>query len=184
MALKELLGDKYNAEMTVADAEKLLEGKRLADLSTGEYVSKAKYEADTKRLSELQAEVDGKQAEIDAAVAKAVKDAQDAAKADYDKQLETERTSDKRKRALEKAYEGLSDEQKDILSAFVKEDELKLSEDGTKFDNFDELAKPVREKFKTVFSKDDGTGGKGGLPPAGGDPAKKLDDYADYRKYR
>ena len=45
MALKELLGDKYSPDMAVADAEKLLEGKRLADLSTGEYVSKAKYEA-------------------------------------------------------------------------------------------------------------------------------------------
>ena len=184
MALKELLGDKYSPDMTVADAEKLLEGKRLADLSTGEYVSKAKYDADTKRLGELQAAADGKQAEIDAAVAKAVKEAQDAAKAEYDKKLETERTSDKRKRALEKAFEGLTDEQKDILGTFVKEEDLKLSEDGTKFDNFEELAKPVREKFKTVFPKDDGTGGKGGLPPTGGGNPAKFDEYEEYKKLR
>lgn len=41
--LKELLGDKWKDGMTVEEAETALTGKNLADLSTGEYVSKGKY---------------------------------------------------------------------------------------------------------------------------------------------
>ncbi len=55
---KELFGDKYDPEMKLSDAEKLFEGKRLADLSSGEYVSKAKYDADTAALARLQAEAE------------------------------------------------------------------------------------------------------------------------------
>jgi hypothetical protein len=41
--LKELLGDAYKADMTFADIESALNGKNLADLSGGQYVSVGKY---------------------------------------------------------------------------------------------------------------------------------------------
>lgn len=43
--LKEILGDAYKADMTLADIESALNGKDLADLATGKYVSKSKYDA-------------------------------------------------------------------------------------------------------------------------------------------
>ena len=41
--LKEFLGNAYKSGMTIEEAENALAGKNLVDLSTGEYVSKAKY---------------------------------------------------------------------------------------------------------------------------------------------
>lgn len=41
--LKELLGDAYKSDMTLADIESSLDGKNLADLSGGQYVSVGKY---------------------------------------------------------------------------------------------------------------------------------------------
>lgn len=41
--LKEILGDAYKADMTLADIESALNGKNLADLSGGQYVSLGKY---------------------------------------------------------------------------------------------------------------------------------------------
>jgi hypothetical protein len=165
--LRELLGSSYKEGMTVEEAEKALEGKRLVDLSTGDYVSKAKYEDDTRLLREYKTQVEGKQSEIDNAVAKAVEKAKQEAKTEYEKQLENDRTASKRKRAKEKAYEGLNEEQKGIYDAFLKEDDLTLSEDGESFSNFEDLAKPIRERFKTTFPVDNGSHGKAGINPAG-----------------
>ena len=163
--LKELLGTNYKDGMTVEEAETALQGMNLADLSKGEYVSKAKYTDDTKLLAQYKAQAEGKQAEIDTAVEAAKKEA----KKEFDKLLAAERTADKRKRAKEKVYEGLSDEQKGIYDAFIKDEDLTLSEDGESFTNFDELSKPVKEKYKTLFPVDaDGSFDKGGLPPTGG----------------
>jgi hypothetical protein len=41
--LKEILGDAYKADMTLADIESALNGKNLADLSGGQYVSISKH---------------------------------------------------------------------------------------------------------------------------------------------
>jgi hypothetical protein len=41
--LKEILGDAYKSDMTLADVESALNGKNLADLSGGQYVSVGKY---------------------------------------------------------------------------------------------------------------------------------------------
>ena len=41
--LKELLGDAYKSDMTLAEIESALNGKNLADLSGGQYVSVGKY---------------------------------------------------------------------------------------------------------------------------------------------
>lgn len=41
--LREILGDAYKADMTLAEIESALNGKNLADLSGGQYVSVGKY---------------------------------------------------------------------------------------------------------------------------------------------
>ena len=48
MNLKELLGEAYKEGMTFEEISAALEGKKFADLSTGAYVDKNKYEADIK----------------------------------------------------------------------------------------------------------------------------------------
>ena len=50
MNLKDLLGDSFKEGMTFADIETALAGMKLADLSTGAYVDKNKYEADVNKL--------------------------------------------------------------------------------------------------------------------------------------
>ena len=188
--LRELLGNSYKEGMTFEEVEKALEGKRLADLSNGDYVLRAKYDEDTKLLKDYKTQLDGKQGEIDSAVAmavaKAVEKARTEAKTEYEKQLENERTADKRKHAKEKHYSGLNDEQKGIYDAFLKEEELKLSDDGESFSNFDELSKPIKEKYKTLFPVDDGSHGRAGINPASGGKSRTADfsEYEDYKKLR
>lgn len=182
MTLKELLGTNYKEGMTFEEAEKALEGMNLADLSKGEYVSKLKYTDDTKLLAQYKAAAEGKQAEID----KAVEAAKAAAKTEYEKKLDAERTADKRKRAKEKHYTGLTDEQKGVFDAFIKDEDLKLADDGESFSNFDELSKGVKEKYKTLFPADpNGTNKKAGLGgDDGGTGTKGGDEFADFRKIR
>ena len=57
--LKELLGDSYREDMTLTDIEKALGAMKLADLSSGEYVSKGKladYEARMKKAEKALAD--------------------------------------------------------------------------------------------------------------------------------
>lgn len=184
--IRELLGNSYKEGMTFEEVEKALDGKRLVDLSNGDYVSRAKYDEDTKLLREYKTQLDGKQGEIDSAVATAVAQAKAEAKTEYEKQLKNERTADKRKHAKEKHYNGLNDEQKGVYDAYIKDEDLKLSEDEGSFSNFDELAKPIKEKFKTLFPVDDGSHGKAGVDPASGGKSRTADfsEYEDYKKLR
>ena len=134
------------------------------------------------KYDEYKAAVEGKQAEID----KAVEAAKAAAKTEYEKKLESERTADKRKRAKEKHYTGLTDEQKGVFDAFIKDDDLKLADDGESFSNFEELSKSVKEKYKTLFPADpNGSNKKAGLGgDDGGTGGKGGDEFADLRKIR
>lgn len=61
MNLEELLGDAFKEDMTFDDIKKALAGMKLADLSTGQYVDKNKYDADTKKLRDS---VNSKDAEL------------------------------------------------------------------------------------------------------------------------
>jgi hypothetical protein len=55
MNLKDLLGENFHEDMTFEEISNALSGMKLADLSTGAYVDKNKYEADIKaKNSELQ----------------------------------------------------------------------------------------------------------------------------------
>lgn len=57
MTIKELLGDAYREDMTIAEIESALAGKKLADLSTGEYVSKKKYDDEVAKRTTLETKV-------------------------------------------------------------------------------------------------------------------------------
>lgn len=50
--LQKLLGDAYKEDMSLDDINAALQGKKFADLSTGAYVDKNKYEADIKAKNE------------------------------------------------------------------------------------------------------------------------------------
>lgn len=57
--LKDILGEAYREDMTLADIESALSDKKLADLSSGEYVSKGKlmdYETRAKKAEKALAE--------------------------------------------------------------------------------------------------------------------------------
>lgn len=54
--IKELLGESYKEGMTLEEVDKALEGKKLVDLSTGEYVAKGKYDTLETKYKNLQAE--------------------------------------------------------------------------------------------------------------------------------
>ena len=69
--IRDLLGDKYKDGMTLSDAEAALQGMNLVNLSTGEYVSKAKYQDAVNEATRYKAQADGEQARVDAAVASA-----------------------------------------------------------------------------------------------------------------
>lgn len=57
MTIKELLGESYREDMTLAEIESALAGKKLADLSTGEYVSKKKYDDEVSKRTALESKV-------------------------------------------------------------------------------------------------------------------------------
>lgn len=56
--LKTLLGDAYKEGMTLEEVDKALEGKKLVDLSTGDYVAKAKYDNLETKHKNLQSELE------------------------------------------------------------------------------------------------------------------------------
>lgn len=54
MGLKDLLGDSYKDGMTIEDIEKVLSDRKLADLSSGDYVSKGKYAELDKKYKDIE----------------------------------------------------------------------------------------------------------------------------------
>ena len=57
--LKEILGDAYKADMSLADIETALNGKNLADLSGGQYVSVGKYNSAIAERDDFKAKYNG-----------------------------------------------------------------------------------------------------------------------------
>lgn len=68
MNLQELLGEAYNENMSIEDINNALQGKKLADLSTGNYVDINKY---NKEVQDLQAKLSKKESEIQTATSNA-----------------------------------------------------------------------------------------------------------------
>ena len=58
MNLKEVLGDAYKEGMTFEEVSNFFEGKKFADLSTGNYVDKNKYESEVNTLKTQLSEKD------------------------------------------------------------------------------------------------------------------------------
>lgn len=61
MNLQELLGEAYKEDMSIEDINNALQGKNLADLSTGNYVDINKY---NREIQDLQAKLSTKESEI------------------------------------------------------------------------------------------------------------------------
>lgn len=61
MNLQELLGEAYKEDMSIEDINNALQGKNLADLSTGNYVDINKY---NREIQDLQAKLTKKESEI------------------------------------------------------------------------------------------------------------------------
>lgn len=59
MTLKELLGDAYKDDITIAEIDEILKSKKLVDLKSGNYVDKDKYEKAVNRQTELEQELTG-----------------------------------------------------------------------------------------------------------------------------
>lgn len=65
--LKEILGDAYKADMSLADIESALNGKNLADLSGGQYVSVGKYNTAISERDDYKAKFTEKLSEVEKA---------------------------------------------------------------------------------------------------------------------
>ena len=50
--LQKLMGDSYKEDLTIDDIKNFMKGKNFADLSSGNYVDKNKYNADIKNLND------------------------------------------------------------------------------------------------------------------------------------
>lgn len=86
--LKELIGDAYKDNMTLADIETALNGKNLADLSTGQYVSVSKHNS---IVNGLTAERDDYKTKYTATLTEAQKaEAENAERENRYKQIEKE----------------------------------------------------------------------------------------------
>lgn len=86
MDLQSMLGDAFREDMTIEDINAALSDKKFADLSTGNYVDKNKYEADIKAK---ESEIQKKAEELHQRMSDdEKKQADDAAKDDYIRKLE------------------------------------------------------------------------------------------------
>lgn len=86
MDLQTMLGDAFREDMTIDDINTALSGKKFADLSTGAYVDKNKYEAD---INAMKSEVQKKAEELHQKMSDDEKKlAAEAEKDDYIKELE------------------------------------------------------------------------------------------------
>ena len=152
MDLRELLGDVYRDDITIAEINTALSGKKLADLSTGAYVDKNKYEADLKAKDAL---IDKKAQELSKKMTdderKAAADAEkDALIAQLQEDLKNKNIDANRSRAA-----SLTSEIRTILD--IKEDDTAYSEflstisseDGdrtSKLSNY--IAKLVKDSYE------------------------------------
>lgn len=87
--LKDILGEAYRDDMTLADIESALVDKKLADLSSGEYVSKGKLTDYERRMKEAEKKLADKLTEEEKAQIELAK------REEYYKQLEIENTRNK-----------------------------------------------------------------------------------------
>lgn len=87
--LKDILGESYKDNMTLADIESVISGMKLVDLSNGEYVSKGKLTDYERRMKEAEKKLAEKLTDEEKALAK------QAEREEYYKALEKENAKNK-----------------------------------------------------------------------------------------
>lgn len=87
--LKDILGESYRDDMTLADIETAIASMKLADLSTGEYVSKGKLTDYERRMKEAEKKLEAKLTEEEKAKIEIAK------REEYYKALEKENNRNK-----------------------------------------------------------------------------------------
>lgn len=176
--LKSLLGDAYKDDMTLEEINNALKGKKLADLSTGKYVDKDKFDTQvnslTAKLSEKEQELNAKLTDEE----KNVKASQEQAKRiqDLEKMLK-DNTISANKNVVNSVLQG----SRDILGIQATDNDFTsfvdsiTTEDGEKTNKIanyiSEMIKRSYEKGKQDATKDamgdfgkhkgQGTDGKG-----------------------
>lgn len=180
--LKELLGEGYKEGMSIQEIETALSGKKLADLSSGQYVDKNKFENETKTLKEqLKAKEDALKSKM------TDEEKLNQTQVEKDKELETLRNLLKQTQAgsnkdkalalvsESKTILGIKEDDKDFdafLSHIVTEDTEKVRGIST---YVNKLIKDAYDKGKKDNSKD--SMGKFGQAKADGskDSLKEVD---------
>ena len=169
MNLKEVLGDAYKEGMTFEEVSNFFEGKKFADLSTGNYVDKNKYESEVNSLKT-------QLSEKDTALKNKMSDAEKVQLAQQEKDAEIEKLkamlTNNTISGNKNTVNGITLSAREILGldandeSYVSFVDNITTEDTTKSSNIatyvSKLVKDAYEKGKKDATKDDmGNMGKG-----------------------
>lgn len=169
MNLKEVLGDAYKEGMTFEEVSNFFEGKKFADLSTGNYVDKNKYESEVNSLKT-------QLSEKDTALKNKMSDAEKVQLAQQEKDAEIEKLkamlTNNTISGNKNTVNGITLSAREILGLDANDDSYVAfvdnitTEDSTKSSNIatyvSKLVKDAYEKGKKDATKDDmGNMGKG-----------------------
>lgn len=186
MNLKEVLGDAYKEGMTFEEVSNFFEGKKFADLSTGNYVDKNKYESEVNSLKT-------QLSEKDTALKNKMSDDEKAKLAQQEKDAEIERLKTMLTNTTisgnKNTVNGITLSAREILELDANDESYIAfvdnitTEDSTKSSNIatyvSKLVKDAYEKGKKDATKDDmGNLGKGkGNANGQNDPKDELGEF-------
>lgn len=186
MNLKEVLGDAYKEGMTFEEVSNFFEGKKFADLSTGNYVDKNKYESEVNSLKT-------QLSEKDTALKNKMSDDEKAKLAQQEKDAEIERLKTMLTNTAitgnKNTVNGITLSAREILGLDANDENYVsfvnniTTEDDTKSANIatyvTKLVKDAYEKGKKDATKDDmGNMGKGkGNDNGQSDPKDELGEF-------
>lgn len=186
MNLKEMLGDAYKEGMTFEEVSNFFEGKKFADLSTGNYVDKNKYESEVNSLKT-------QLSEKDTALKNKMSDDEKAKLAQQEKDAEIEKLKTMLTNTAitgnKNTVNGITLSAREILGLDANDENYVsfvnniTTEDDTKSANIatyvTKLVKDAYEKGKKDATKDDmGNLGKGkGNDNGQNDPKDELGEF-------
>ena len=186
MNLKEVLGDAYKEGMTFEEVSNFFEGKKFADLSTGNYVDKNKYESEVNSLKT-------QLSEKDTALKNRMSDAEKIKLAQQEKDAEIEKLkvmlTNNTISGNKNTVNGITLSAREILELDANDESYIAfvdnitTEDSTKSSNIatyvSKLVKDAYEKGKKDATKDDmGNLGKGkGNANGQNDPKDELGEF-------
>ena len=160
--LRELLGESYRENMTFEEIESVIGGMKLADLSTGEYVSKGKFDDSERRRKDAEKKLTDKMSDDEKTLAL------QAEREEYYKQLEKENARNKYLAKLgktikdEKVLNEIADlyAEGDFATAIDKQNEYLAKYHGElektiKADLLRENPQPTPQSGKTTYKTKD-----------------------------